>query len=541
MITNTNQGGLGLLHKTFLLLGLAVLPAPLLADNTPMPHPACFDRLFTEDRQIPYSINLSQCSQLHAGVPSFELEGLIQYERPRGPAGEHRGMLGYERITGAGNQVLYRLQDNQGGSGSDIALILGYEVDSAIGRMLLDSRDLQTGSGCQLGPAWAGSGTNSLDIGLHLSPVSLVTALISPEDVLPHWRDLPADELPRCDHCCVGVAEYSLSSAPHGWHLKRIQIHDLEILETHADAQLMDALLQLDSVDEDGLQLPATALSNLRAELRDATPLRYSNLSDTDLLQQLGFIVWPSDSPELAELRNQRVLQAARLWLNPDATLPALGTPLSKQEQDSLRNVLSHLGNPRLHPVDESDLDNSFATFHAELKEIVRKRDGQALISLTAPDIMLGFGGSGGHDDLRRMLAHQPSADDLWQTLLHALQPGAVQQGSDVYCLPYPSCLPSQFTNRFDAYSTLFVTQPQAALLSAPSVEADILQELDHDIVLLGVDLSDIQSEAYLPVVLRNGTQGYLARNHVHWMIDNRLEIQRSPQGWRIQSLVGGD
>ncbi|PKM29202.1 MAG: hypothetical protein CVV07_11850 [Gammaproteobacteria bacterium HGW-Gammaproteobacteria-11] len=524
-----------------LLLSLTLMPTMLLANNPPIPHPACFDGFYQADTRAPYSINLTRCSRTNARLPSFDIEGMIHYERPRGPAGELRGMLGYERLTGPGNQVLYRLHDNQGGSGSDVSLILGYEVESSGDRLLLDSHALQTGSGCQLGPAWASASSDNLSIGLNLSPASLLTVLNSPEGELPNWRNLPSDRLPRCDHCCVGVAEYHLETAPHGWQLKHLQIDDPALLlETHIDAALLDILMALGSSNEQGLQLTGSNLSSLRAQLPEHLVLAHSPIHESALLQALGFIRWPRYNPTLTTLRHQRNVQAARLWLNPDATLPAPDTPLSRDELQALRTVLQHLDNPRLHPVDESDMDSSFANFIADLKKVVTDTDGEALVRMSAPDIMLGFGGSGGHADLRMLLEHPDSAADLWWSLQHAVAPGAVLESPEAFCLPYPSCLPGSIFGRFDPQITLFVTQPQAPLRAEPSDSGAIIRVLDHEVLIIDPQRSELE-DAYLPVMLRDGTQGFIARTHAHWMIDYRLSVVRGPQGWRIQSLVGGD
>jgi hypothetical protein len=68
---------------------------------------------------------------------------------------------------------------------------------------------------------------------------------------------------------------------------------------------------------------------------------------------------------------------------------------------------------PKLPPVDEGERDPEFAAYRRQLLDAVRRRDTEAVVALSDPNIRTDFGGGGGSDDFRQTL----SRDGVWQDL----------------------------------------------------------------------------------------------------------------------------
>src|SRR5690606_33250276 len=200
---------------------------------------------------------------------------------------------------------------------------------------------------------------------------------------------------------------------------------------------------------------------------------------------------------------------------------------------------LGALSRPQLPPHDDTDLDTGFASFAAHLRHAVRQRDDEALISMTEPQVMLGFGGSGGHATLRLWLQHPETANVYWRGLEQMLQLGSVRMGADVFCLPYTSCLDHKLVAN-DPYAVLIVTGPDTPLLERPTTDARALRTLDDDVVQRA-ELSGMEDDRFQRVQVHDGEIGYIDRTALRSPLDLRMEVVRGESGWRIRSVVGGD
>lgn len=455
---------------------LSVLAQPLWAADF-SPHPACLDLDLRQPSRggfLTAPLPLSVCGAPGEDTLPYEHFGFASYDRPRDASGMPAGSVGYQRIAGANGEVLYVLRVDGGGNGVFAELLTGRELQDGAGVTLVDGRLHGLSSECGgLVDAWR-EPNGHIRMVLNLSPAEVLQALVAPRAQPPSTlRDDPTLQT-LFGRNALQAKELSGSSCPG-----------------FAEYELDAAVLEW-------------RLNSLRLDIADE--------ADEDALQALTERVPALDADGVAMLLGEE-LAAVRAAL------------------------LGKLPRPQLRPRDDTALDTGFSAFRARLADVVRARDAEALIGLAEPGVMLGFGGSGGHADLREYLREPASADDYWRGLEYMLQLGSVRMDTDVFCLPYPSCI--EISAR-DPYSVMVVIRPDTPLLERPEINARTLRLLDFDVVQLFDPFA--QGDArFLRVRMIDGEVGYVENSALRSPLDLRMEIVRDRHGWRIGSIVAGD
>lgn len=505
-------------------------------------HPGCLDEALSSHR-LPTAIDIGKCNERFQELDVKEWLGMKRYERPLGPAGELRGSLAYEQLS-ADDRVLFRLQDHAGGSGVFSSLLWGRQIDKDNRKLLVELNSVEVGDRCHLGVAWIGRDSSSeLFAAISMTPASIPYVLAAPPGALPNsdrdrlrarfaFGDDLVEHRSACPTCCLGHAMYQLSD--NGWQLDGIEL-DRSGSPQHEDDELYQQLQTLSDSNpgDTELYIERKDIETLRRRLVTAHPQPTDTRRLQFWLQELGYY-WTGPLDGIAGPRTKSALQA---YLG--------NTDHGKKQSTSIESIQASILPleglsaqwPRLHPVDETSHDADFEKFMKELRRAIDTRNTEKLVSMTTANIMLGFGGAGGHDDLRFSLEYN---DSLWKSLERAVSLGSVQQGSQFYCLPYPACMPLALMEQYDPFSTLVVTASQASLLASPDPTAEELKILDYDILTID-RASSVDKDNYYPVHHANGTAGFVSNQHVSWLIGYRLEIQRTEKGWRIVSLVSGD
>lgn len=455
---------------------LSMLAQPLWAAGF-SPHPACLDldlRQPSHHGLLSAPLPLSRCDTAAEAAAPYEHFGFTSYDRPPDAAGMRGGSVGYQRIAGTDGEVLYVLRVEGGGNGVFDELLIGRELQDAAGTSLVDGRLHGLSSECGgLVDTWREPG-GRIHMVLNLSPAEVLQALVAPRAQPPSaMRDEPT--LRALFGPDVLPGELLSGSSCPGF----------------AEYELDAALLEW-------------RLNSLRLDIADE--------ADEDALQALTERVPALDADGVAMLLGEE-LAAVRAAL------------------------LGKLPRPQLHPRDDTAMDAGFSAFRARLADVVRTRDAAALMGLAQPDVMLGFGGSGGHADLREYLREPASADDYWRSLEDLLQLGSVRMATDVFCLPYPSCV--EIAAR-DPYSVLVVIRPDTPLLEQPLINARALRLLDFDVVQRFDPFAQADAR-FLRVRMSDGEVGYIENAALRSPLDLRMEIVRESDDWRIRSIIAGD
>ena len=196
-----------------------------------------------------------------------------------------------------------------------------------------------------------------------------------------------------------------------------------------------------------------------------------------------------------------------------------------------------------LAPVDEAAEDPSFVLFRARLLEAVATRDTAFVLAHLDPSVKVSFGGDDGAEGFRRIWLERTSEPTLWTELASFLPFGSTYETDPVHLrsnaearatAPYWF---SAWPDDFDAFEHFLVIGENVNVRAAPSVDAPVLAQLSHAIVRA----ESYGDDAWAPILLESGQEGYVARRFVRSPIGYRMGFDKMDGRWRITFFVAGD
>lgn len=199
---------------------------------------------------------------------------------------------------------------------------------------------------------------------------------------------------------------------------------------------------------------------------------------------------------------------------------------------------------PVMHPPVEH-LSPTLLRAKSELRDIVARRDMEALLARVRPETKLDFGGGEGAGGFQAAWnGDAESRRRLWSTLEEILAlPGVARRfdNGDEYCAPYVFCsaLPDDI-NPFDA---LVVLGSGVAIRDRPSSSSTVLTRVDHVVLTASDDPGGVPTPDWTRVSLADGTTGYISTRWVRSPIDFRfvLRVDDGADGWWLGFLLAGD
>lgn len=195
----------------------------------------------------------------------------------------------------------------------------------------------------------------------------------------------------------------------------------------------------------------------------------------------------------------------------------------------------SSAGAERLPPRDECAGLPGFAAFRARLDDAIRRRDVEALLALTDPDIRLDFGGGAGREQMRAdWRLGEGSQSPIWGELGTMLRLGCAGN-ADGAAMPH---MFNRFPERYDPFASALTIGTRIALRAGQSFDARVLARLDWE--TLALTGTDPEAE-WQPVRLDDGRAGFVHRDLLRRPIDYRLIFDRVNGEWRIGALIAGD
>lgn len=189
-------------------------------------------------------------------------------------------------------------------------------------------------------------------------------------------------------------------------------------------------------------------------------------------------------------------------------------------------------------PRDECSAQPGAAEFFTTFNHAIEQRDADALMAITAPDVLLDFGGGEGHALLRERLNSPDYL--LWDELAKIRPLGcAFDDNSEGAELTMPWYF-AQETGFEDPYATMMAMGAAVPMYERPSATSPVVQTLSWDAVLL--DNSNYEMDTpFLPVETASGAKGYVASENLRSLIDYRLGTTQRDGKWMISYFVAGD
>ena len=187
---------------------------------------------------------------------------------------------------------------------------------------------------------------------------------------------------------------------------------------------------------------------------------------------------------------------------------------------------------PKLLPVDEAPADPSLVAYREELLAAVRRRDVDAVVALSDPNVRTSFGDDGGAEELRRKLQDGALMNDLEQILpLGGKFTGPENQRT--FWAPY---VYSAWPDRHDAFQSLAVIGENVPLRDEPDANARVLAMLSHDIVG-----HEKREGDWFRIKTADGRTGWVEKSSVVSPVGYRAGLSKVDGQWRMRALVAGD
>lgn len=186
-------------------------------------------------------------------------------------------------------------------------------------------------------------------------------------------------------------------------------------------------------------------------------------------------------------------------------------------------------------PRDECSAQDGGAQFLASLKAAVAARDAKAFAALTSPEIVLDFGGGGGHEALIEMLG---PGSTKWRELDKILPLGcAFDDDNTALVLPW---FFNQSLGDADPFSTMVALGSKVPLMTRPSRRGRVRKVLNWQ--LIHVYEVEVDDPGYRTVaVIDSNYEGYMRIARLRSQLDYRLRAEKSDGRWLITSFVAGD
>lgn len=446
----------------------------VIGQHPAFPHPSCLDfdlgtGLLNDYLVAPIDLN---CNQAKSNADVYDYFGFTTYERPRDPAGERRGALGYQRFEADDGAALYLFRTEVGGNAVFSSILTGREVKQGDTYLLEQGQLHSTGEDCQgVKDVWT-EPNNTLHVSIELSVYEALQAFLLPDAGPPSssqrsklldaiLREQDKEHYADYQRSCSVTAEYLLDSA------------SMEL-----------------------------QLTSLRFDIENS-------------ISELAFNWFKSLLPASENLD--------------------VGV-LIEDDLRALRNKLLPGFITQYQLVPPSPPNQTISLFIDRLYAAVQQKDIDTLLKMTSEDVMLGFGGSGGHQDLQNWLT-QESADDDWENLETMLAIPGILMSPEVFCIPFPGCKANESTDF--SIDTLIAIKADIPLYALPKDDALVIRNLDFERVEWQYPFDE--NARFKLVETFAGERGYVDKTLLRSPLDMRMEIALTEKGWLIQSILSGD
>ncbi|MFQ5566371.1 MAG: hypothetical protein ACE5EU_08415 [Paracoccaceae bacterium] len=190
-------------------------------------------------------------------------------------------------------------------------------------------------------------------------------------------------------------------------------------------------------------------------------------------------------------------------------------------------------------PVDDPDV----RALAGRLAEIAASRDAEALVAMASPDILLSFGGNGGVEEFRALIA-EPW---FWPEFERVLDGGGVlAPGSENGRVAIFPALFHNWPDDLDVFGYLYGDRPGSKLRAGPSDQAPAIADLHGRIVTDGPHLEAYErliADGWVHVCTKAEGCGFAHSDDVRSPIDWRAIFTQTGSGapWVLETYVAGD
>jgi hypothetical protein len=196
----------------------------------------------------------------------------------------------------------------------------------------------------------------------------------------------------------------------------------------------------------------------------------------------------------------------------------------------------------KLYPIDEAQLDPTFAEFRVRLLAALKKRDLAFAETMLAPEIWTIDGKVSGRN-FAAQFAREESP--LWRELEAILSTGATRS-SRGFCAPY---FVTRFPRDLNAFEFLVITSENVKVRSEPKSTAPTIETLSYDIVQIGpegnilLQKEEIGGETHhwVEIATPSGRRGYVYAKYAASPLGEAACFEKVGDTWILTSLMARD
>ena len=201
--------------------------------------------------------------------------------------------------------------------------------------------------------------------------------------------------------------------------------------------------------------------------------------------------------------------------------------------------VITNFGGRVFQPVDEAPKDASFLEFRNKLVAAVEAKDTAYLLSITSPEVAVGFGGEPNTvEEFAKEWKLDSPDSEFWDVFGKVISLGGAFQtfrGQRQFCAPYVT---GSWPVDVDSFEYAAIIAGGVRLRAQPDQDASILGGLSFNLVKIEEWTSD---RTWAKVTTDNGVTGYVSGKYVRSPIDYRAFFQQVDGRWQLTAFVAGD
>ena len=205
--------------------------------------------------------------------------------------------------------------------------------------------------------------------------------------------------------------------------------------------------------------------------------------------------------------------------------------------------------NGKLTPIDQAELNSSFAAFRAQLLAAVEKKEVDFLLKHVDDQIKIGFGAEYGKEDFIKSwnLDKDPENSLVWQKLKEVLNLGGIFTNETLTSFTAPYTF---HVSVDDPYGYKVITGTQVRVRAEPRLQGSVLGSLNYDVVqsadlnpgeLPVLDTLNNEVHSWEKIRTPQGNVGYVYGKFVRSPIDFRANFKQQADTWKMMFFLAGD
>ena len=195
----------------------------------------------------------------------------------------------------------------------------------------------------------------------------------------------------------------------------------------------------------------------------------------------------------------------------------------------------------QLLPVDEAAADASFLAFREGFVTALRNKDARWVQRIVDPDVLTSFGPESGAKAFAAKWDLTDPSDAFWRVMLDTIALGGRFVEPGLFCAPY---VYTSFPEAVEPTEHYAVTADRIPLRSTSQGTSPVLRFLSRNIVRRADSprqTADTGSTGWVPVVLSDGTRGFVEARFLRSPLDYRACFQKKEAVWKLTVFVAGD